>query len=93
MIQGLIRNLAAELERKKDQAIKEALTNAGFEFDLDFIKENVSLVTREGDKFEHYYYRFGKIDEKRIISFERMPKTELVTEGRTVSQNASFIYY
>ena len=35
--------------------------------------KDLSIVSAPGDPFDHYFYKYGTPDEKRIISIERTP--------------------
>lgn len=62
---------------KTDNTIRDAIIKAGFDpSDEQFLRENITKVVVEGDKFDHYYYKYGSPDEKRLISIERLPNIE-----------------
>ena len=39
--------------------------------DIEFLKNNVTRIIKEGDKFEHYFLYYGTDKQVRIISMQR----------------------
>lgn len=71
----LMNSFHAEFIKNVDNEIKKALILNGINpDDIEFLKENIQCISREDDKFEHYFFRYGTLDEKRIISIEKEPK-------------------
>lgn len=74
-IETLMNGMIKEFLKKQEQIIKDAFIKAGIDVnDIQFIKDNVERIVQDGDPFEHYWYRFGKPDAKRIISIEINPR-------------------
>jgi hypothetical protein len=53
----------------------DAFQNAGIIIlNDDTIKEHVTRIVKDEDSFEHYFYKYGTDEQKRIISIEKDPK-------------------
>lgn len=82
------------ISSKKDEVIKNALISNGFNpANHQFISDNFSLIHKEGDRYEHLYYHFGKDDVKRIISIEKNPEWVHSNDGNTFKVNTTYHYY
>lgn len=66
-----------QLCNKKDEIIKERFIAHGIDVtDIEFIKTNITIIQRVGDKFEHYFLYYGTPDEKRLMSMAIHPDVE-----------------
>jgi len=41
--------------------------------DIEFIKNNMTRIIKEGDKFEHYFLHYGTDKQVRILSMQKTP--------------------
>ena len=74
MVQEMINEMSKNFLNKKEEVVKLALLKHGFSFANDaFFATYFTWVRREGDNFEHLYYRHGHPEETRIISIELTP--------------------
>jgi hypothetical protein len=79
---------------KKEEVIKNALVANGFNpTNHQFLTDNFELIIKEGDKYEHLYYHFGKADQKRIISILNQPEVEFGNENGTYKAISTYRYY
>lgn len=79
---------------EREEIIKNALKKAGFNIiDYNYLKENFILIRKEGDKFEHLYYHYGKDDEQRIISIEKEYNIEYSDNEGSYKVTMSQQYY
>lgn len=71
-IQNITADFLTQLLNKSDNVIEEALIKNGIDItDIQYLKDHISRVIKEGDKFEHYYLDYGTPNEKRIVSIQR----------------------
>jgi hypothetical protein len=70
-VSNFVNDLAAKFNMEFEERIKEAISNAGFPCDDDFIKNNLVLITSESEKYIHIYYKFGHPEQRRIFSYEK----------------------
>lgn len=71
-IQHVMNDFYAKIVRETDDTIKLALIRNGINpDDIYFLKQNIQRIWKEGDRFEHYFYKYGTTEEKRIISIEK----------------------
>lgn len=86
--------LAMQLAAMKNQQIAEVFAAAGLEHPVAVaLSGRLTILVAEGDPFEHYYLDYGKPQEKRIISFERMPEIKTVEDGTVFKMVAEARYY
>lgn len=79
------------LEKKKSDLIKSRLKEVIIDIedkDADWIKEHLSVIFKEDDKYSHYYYDFGKDTEIRVISIQRSPS--VMMDGNTCNAKINF---
>lgn len=87
----LIRKFKVELNSKLEQAINDAGYEAA---NLEFVKNNFSFIEFEDDDFVHLYFRYGKEDQKRIISYEKLINQQIINnENNSISCEISVKYY
>ena len=93
-IDQITKEFIVKITNQKDEVIKDAFKKSGFILDDAFLKDNISLVTSENDKFEHIYYRFGTIYAQRIISFQKVPDLKFEhTDHNLIRQTVELKYY
>jgi hypothetical protein len=69
------KQVSTSLSVQKEIILLQKLREAGFLLITpEFVKEYISVLYRDGDICEHWYYNYGKPDSKRIISISREPK-------------------
>jgi hypothetical protein len=74
---GIALKMQEEIAEKEDAIIRQALIDNGFNpNNLDFIRDNFEVVSPENESIVHYFYHYGKPDEKRIISIEKSRNIE-----------------
>lgn len=67
------KELCEDLLKQQETIFLDALRATGLPVDMEFIKSNIECITEEGGKFNHYWYKHGTPDARRIISIEREP--------------------
>lgn len=71
---SIISQQQRELITKQDNLIKDALIRNGVNItDIEFIKNNMTRIIKEGDKFEHYFLHYGTDKQVRILSMQKTP--------------------
>lgn len=75
-----------EFNRSVDNVLKEAFVKVGIDIDdLGSISGRFTRIVKDGDKFDHFFIDYGKPNEKRIVSIERMPEIKQDGNKYTVS--------
>lgn len=93
-LQAHINKLQTGLVSKMEDIIVVKLIENGIDpNDHSFLSVNISRVIIEGDPFEHYYFRYGQPDEKRIVSIEICPSFDWEDNGTTINVTANKRYY
>lgn len=89
-IQHVMNDFYAKVVSETDNTIKLALIRNGIDpDDICFLKQNIQRILIEGDSFEHYFYRYGTPEEKRIISIE---KEFTINQGSTDNKHTMSAY-
>jgi len=74
-------NVIKDLVAKKDQLIKDRLISLNVDVnDFLFLKENLTILIKDGDPFEHYILYLGGENETRVISFSKQPLEQKIDE-------------
>jgi len=67
-----INSLTTQLAYDLDELIKKRFIDSGIDVNnIQDIKDNCARIICYNDPFEHWYYKQGTPEEKRIISIER----------------------
>ena len=74
-------DFSREFFDKEDKVIYNAFVNAGLDPKKKECLTDITIVSQRGDNFEHYYYKHGTPEEKRIISIETNPTIVLDNDG------------
>ena len=90
-VQSLNQQMSLKLLEQKEQVIKEAFMEAGLNMEAHI--NGITILYTQGDPFEHYYYKYGTSEERRIISIQRMPDVGWEECGRSITQKATRKYY
>jgi hypothetical protein len=92
-MEDFTKTFAQDIANKKDTIIKDAFEKKGFICNEAFIKEHCTIVTYEGDNFDHIWYHHGQADGVRIISFERYPNFNMFDDKEPYKMKAELRYF
>lgn len=93
-IDTIITSQQKDFIKKMDDVIKEAFVRNGVDVsDIEFLKQNVSKIIKEGDHFDHYFLYYGTDKEIRIISMQRVPEITNNSSDNKYTITATCKYY
>lgn len=73
--------------KQKESVLQKSIEDAGFIITPEFIAANISCITSIKDKYEHYFYRYGTPEEKRIISINKDLEISYADGKMTIAQD------
>lgn len=76
VLEKTTRDIGRSLVIKKESLLEKVLLNEGFAATEEFISGHISCkygLGPDDEVYDHYYYHYGKPDQKRLISFGQHP--------------------